>query len=425
MPPSGVLIISAVSPMPRDSGRRVSLGGLLDYLVDRLGPEQVHYVLVSGGDVAPPKLPCRVHRLAAPSALVKLGTVGYAALLRRRLSLQEALLSSVSLRRDIARLSREVNAAVEVYDTIRMGQHRATPTAGTRQLLLLDDLYSVRYERMLAMPRQVRIDPLGEFASNVPSLLRGVARRPSVYRALLQWERRLVARRERQQAAEFETALLVSAEEAGRLRRETGLGSIEVLTPHIRAPKATPRAPAAPPEFVFLGRLTVPHNDDAVQTFLREVLPGLVAAVPSARLRIIGRGASPQVRELAASAPEHVTVEGFVEDLDGVLRGATALVAPLRFGSGIKLKVLDALARGVPVVGTGVALEGIPVDRSGRDGVVVEDNLAGWPELLARLVNPSVNTVRSRSARSSYVRTYDPGVVYAQYDRIFRPPPSA
>ena len=63
---------------------------------------------------------------------------------------------------------------IEVYDTLRLGQHAPASPRGRRRVLYLDDLFSVRYDRMLAVDERgdVDINPLGEFAANVPAPLR-------------------------------------------------------------------------------------------------------------------------------------------------------------------------------------------------------------------------------------------------------------
>src|SRR5207302_6064687 len=95
-----------------------------------------------------------------------------------------------------------------------------------------------------------------------------------------------------------------------------------------------------------------------------EVLPAVRRRVPGARLTIVGKGPSPELLALA-SADDHVHVAGHVPDVAPYFRTADVLAVPLEAGGGTRLKILEAFAAGLPVVGTPVGCEGITAD----DGV--------------------------------------------------------
>ncbi len=123
----------------------------------------------------------------------------------------------------------------------------------------------------------------------------------------------------------------------------------------VSPPDAVPLV--GPPTAVLIGPLTRRENLDAARWFVESIWPLVRRAVPDARLLIVGR-AEPKHHPPLSGSPG-VEVVGFVDDLDGVYAGASVVVAPLRFGAGVKFKVVDALARGTPVVATTVAAEGI------------------------------------------------------------------
>jgi glycosyltransferase involved in cell wall biosynthesis len=145
----------------------------------------------------------------------------------------------------------------------------------------------------------------------------------------------------------------------------------------------------------------------------------IVRRHPDVRLRVIGRDPSAALLALVEQHAPNVVLEGFVADLDSVFSRATASLAPLRFGSGVKIKMLDAMARGVPTIATTVSVEGIPVAPDGVDGCAVSDDLAAWPDLVDELLDPGVNAQRSKGALEFFRNTYSREVVTAQYDRIF------
>lgn len=96
-------------------------------------------------------------------------------------------------------------------------------------------------------------------------------------------------------------------------------------------------------------------NIDALHWLLTDIWPRVIAAVPHARLRIVGSVA----RYDSIQWPQGAEAVGFVDDLEAEYRGAALAVVPLRIGSGVKIKLVEALAHGLPVVATPVGAEGV------------------------------------------------------------------
>ncbi|MDN5747699.1 MAG: glycosyltransferase family 4 protein [Pseudonocardia sp.] len=419
--PETALIISATAPVPVDNGKRVVLHGLLEYLVGRLGPENVHYAIVDSPGHARPDFPGVAHRLDRPNAVRQLATLARRVPTDRSYTVQEAMFGSSFLRGQIHDLIAWLRPDIEVYDTLRLGQHAPQAPRGRRRILYLDDLFSVRYERMLTVGEQgdVDINPLGEFAANVPGPLRSLIRHRAVYRPVLRMERDRIRRAEARVVGGFDASLLVNIDEVHRLRRISGNDSVRVV--HGMLPPVTrpDRSPAEPPELVFLGRLNIPHNDDAICSFIRAAMGELVHRHPHIRLRIIGKDPSDALLGLVAQHAPNIVLEGFVQNLDSVFACAAVSLAPLRFGSGVKIKMLDALARGVPTLATTVSVEGVPVAPEGENGCFVEDDLTRWPDLVDEMIEPTHNTQLSKAAVEFFESVYGREVVTAQYDGIF------
>lgn len=419
--PETALIISATAPVPVDNGKRVVLHGLLEYLVGRLGPENVHYAIVDGPGKERPDFPGVAHRLDRPGPVRQLATLARRVPVDRAYTVQEAMFGSATLRDQIHDLVTWLRPDIEVYDTLRLGQHAPASPRGRRRVLYLDDLFSVRYDRLLAVDERgdVDINPLGEFAANVPAPLRALIRHRAVYRPVLRMESDRIRRAEARIVHGFDTSLLVNIDEVHQLQELSGVDSVRVV--HGMLPPVTPpqRTPAQPPELVFLGRLNIPHNDDAVCAFIRAAMPELVRRHPGLRLRIIGKDPSEALLALVGKHRDNIVLEGFVADLDDVFATATVSLAPLRFGSGVKIKMLDALARGVPTLATTVSVEGVPVAADGASGCYVEDDLGRWPDLVDDMVEPTQNVQLSKAALEFFESVYGREVVTAQYDEIF------
>ena len=145
------------------------------------------------------------------------------------------------------------------------------------------------------------------------------------------------------------------------------LEALSSLTaPIVRVPYAvdlayfsqTVRRPVAdPPLFMFVGRLGYIPNHDAVRQLVTRVWPAIRTRWPRARLRVVGAGPSRDLRQLLAS--RNVELAADVEDVRKELEEATALMVPMRLGTGVQTKVLEAMASGVPVICSGFANAGI------------------------------------------------------------------
>jgi glycosyltransferase involved in cell wall biosynthesis len=124
-----------------------------------------------------------------------------------------------------------------------------------------------------------------------------------------------------------------------------------------------PTVEAVPGLIVFTGVLHTPANVDAAVHLVRTILPKVRARRPDARVALVGRDPAPAVRALAAA--ERVEVTGEVPDLAVWLRRAQVYACPMLAGTGIKNKLLEALACGLPCVATPLACQGVAVE----DGV--------------------------------------------------------
>ena len=102
-------------------------------------------------------------------------------------------------------------------------------------------------------------------------------------------------RSEDRTARRFRRCLLVNSGEAAALSRRTGVAAARIMSvpPLVTTPPSPVRRYAGAPEFVFLGELGLPHNDDGLRWFLTSVWPVVLGKRPDARLRVIGREARP------------------------------------------------------------------------------------------------------------------------------------
>jgi glycosyltransferase involved in cell wall biosynthesis len=112
-------------------------------------------------------------------------------------------------------------------------------------------------------------------------------------------------------------------------------------------------------DILTLGTLHYPPNADGIRWFMNEVFPLIQAQVPEVTLTIIGKNPPKDFLDRASHEPQSIRITGYVPDLTPYLDKAALMVVPVRAGGGMRVRILEAFARAIPVVTTTIGLEGI------------------------------------------------------------------
>jgi glycosyltransferase involved in cell wall biosynthesis len=224
------------------------------------------------------------------------------------------------------------------------------------------------------------------------SIAAGLMRRGRWWDALkARCHARRAARREAEALQEFGCIHVCSSDDAAQLALRQPAARIEVM-PN-RLAHLPDRMPAGDPHcVVFVGTLNYFPNEDAVLFFAKEVLPALRAHSPAWRLLVAGRGAPLALQRRLSHCPG-VEFRGAVQDVAELYRPAGLVVAPVQAGGGTKIKVLEALGYGRPLVATSHAAYGLGLAdgvhflqaKTPSEWVAACRRLAEDPELGARL----------------------------------------
>jgi glycosyltransferase involved in cell wall biosynthesis len=226
-----------------------------------------------------------------------------------------------------------------------------------------------------------------------------------------------VAKSEAAQARIFPDNLLINKSEA-KLLSSWCDRSVHVFPPYISSvSRPYKRTWDGTPVFVFLGGLDVPHNAVSLENFIDGYLPNIIRNIPGVLIRVIGKNPAPSLVELVKKFPLHVRIEGYVDSLDEVLHGACAMLVPLLFGSGVKLKTIDALSYGLPIIATDFGVEGVGV--STNYDCIVENDLSKYGYWMEKLIDPDFNKNISCNSYEMYLNNYSKDSVMAQYSEIF------
>lgn len=153
---------------------------------------------------------------------------------------------------------------------------------------------------------------------------------------------------------------------------------------------------------VFTGKMDYRPNVDAMQWFTEAVLPRITIQRPEARLYIVGQKPHASLQTLRTD--ERIEITGWVADVQPFLHAAQVYIAPLRMGSGTRLKILEAMAAGCAVVATSAAVAGL--NDSTRAALLIADDDRRFAEAVITLLNDPAQRAKLGEAAQAAVRAH-------------------
>jgi polysaccharide biosynthesis protein PslH len=157
-----------------------------------------------------------------------------------------------------------------------------------------------------------------------------------------------------------------------------------------------------PDTILFFGAINYHPNHDGVTFFIDEILPKLRRIRPNVRLQIVGPGARQSVLDRQGNGVE---VVGMVDEVGPYIERASAVVVPLRIGGGTRLKIVEAMSKGKPVISTRLGAEGLDVVHD-RD-VLLADEPEDFAQQVGRvLVDPALAARLGRAGRALMEEKY-------------------
>ena len=210
-------------------------------------------------------------------------------------------------------------------------------------------------------------------------------------------------------------AFVCSDQDRDHLRRTFGHGNVVVVPNAIDLPavKAAPDGQT----LLFLGLLSFHPNTIAADHLIRNIWPRVLSALPQARL--IVAGAKPEWLASYREKPRGVTFAGFVDDLEKLYEEVTVVCCPILYGSGTRIKILEAAAHGKPVVSTALGAEGLHLNDGSE--ILVRDDPGAFAEACVRLLTDrSLAAAIGGKARSAIERQYECGAVVENIRKLIR-----
>lgn len=165
--------------------------------------------------------------------------------------------------------------------------------------------------------------------------------------------------------------------------------------------------------------LFYPPNADGVRWFMRQVFPLVKDQIPTATLAVVGPRPPKDIVEFGIRNAESVQVTGYVPDLQEYFERAALMVVPVRAGSGMRVRILEALARGIPVVTTTTGVEGIAAING--EHLLVADEPTAFADAVVRLLkNRKLGETLVQNGRQLAQERYDWQAVLPRLESTYK-----
>jgi|GEM_PF-6094066 len=171
-----------------------------------------------------------------------------------------------------------------------------------------------------------------------------------------------------------------------------------------------------PNDLLFVGYIAYRPNFDAVKYLIKNILPHVRVQSRSARLTVVGKGYDGELRRLTKTNGIHVV--GHVSDISPYFLSHKIFVSPIRYGGGVRVKILEAMAHGIPVVSTSQGADGISATH--KQNIIIADEphiFAQWVVELLR--DDSLRTHIARSAYDFVQKCHDVRSYVVQYEKLY------
>jgi glycosyltransferase involved in cell wall biosynthesis len=296
----------------------------------------------------------------------------------------------------------ESRLASQIADIVRSGQFDAVQIESVHMSVYVPVIRTAsRTLPILADWHNIESELMGRYAENTSNWVRKIAAKRTAT---------LLRRAELEFLQNCQAHTVTSPREKEKLLALCPTANVNVVPNGVDAeyyalgeiakiPRHAGRAPDC--NLLFVGSMDYHANIDAVSWFIRDIWPEIASKYPDLKFVVVGRDPAPDIRTLQS---DRIVVTGTVEDVRPYYAAAQAVIVPLRVGSGTRLKILEAMAAGVPIVSTRLGAEGINVTDgvhlliadSGPEMVSAVDKLFASPEVRNRLVRAAWERVKSR-----------------------------
>jgi polysaccharide biosynthesis protein PslH len=411
---SSILFLTNVLPYPLDAGAKVRAYHVLQYLAQQHRVTLVSFIRPTDSPEAVKHLsticervvtvPIKRSRVSDLRALLQSTLQGTSFLITRD--------SVAAMRASVAALAQRTSFDAIHADQLSLAEYgliardASTPTQKPRLILDLHNAFYLIPQRMAGSSRNLILRAwLGQEAKRVAAYEAQMART---------YDRVVTVTHEDRSAltALFTPETPYTSEASAASPVNSGVPSFKVIPICMNTQSyPLPAQVASEPSILFVGGMHWPPNADGVTWFVQDILPKVQAQVPAAIFTAVGK-APPNF-----TAP-NIQLPGYVADADPYWAAARVFIVPLRAGGGMRVKIVDAWARGLPIVSTTIGAEGI--NYTDGENILIADTPQALAAAVTRILQDSALAARLRANGLQTVRTlYDWRTAYTAWDEVY------
>lgn len=355
--------------------------------------------------------------LNQPNFIEKIYNLIFKTFLTRRWPIQVSLFYSKKNQAIIDKYIENEKPNIIICDMVRTAQYLVSDRRyNFIKILDMDDLISRRYDRQLNS-HGIGSDALGAYASKTPKFLQKLLNIKNLMRFILKYEYLLLKRYEVFLKDYFDKYIFVSPVESKVYNEICKFNKADFVTIGVDYEYYSKNIEVDKKhEIVFLGNMNVSHNKKAVEYFLKEIYPLVLQQDNSVTFKIVGKCDDKNYVD-ALRKNRNVILTGEVEDIRPYIKSSKVSIAYLTYGSGIKTKILETMAMGVPVVTNSIGEEGLIKDYD--SGLYVSDDVNKVAKELVRLLrDEKYNEIISEKSKKYIKHNYQWNITLKRFDEI-------
>ena len=335
-------------PIPVNDGRSYTLNQYIDVLVKR---HDVYLVSLKGNKLKENQVNGikEIYELKPPSTFEKIKNV-FSLTLLHNLPFQISAVYSKSAQREFNKIIEEIKPDYIIIDMIRFSYYMEKLRYDGIRILDMDDRLSRRYSEDFSGK-----NAFGQLSQSLPNSIVKLTHLLNLDKLILKKEKKKMNKMEIDIVNKFNNIILVSKKEVEMLIKDSKSNNI-VSWPVCVNNFYDYNEKYDQNQLCFFGNMNVPQNQETLDFICEKVMPKL-----SDNFKLIVLGNCSKEIMVKYKKYKNIKFTGYVDSIKDILQSSLCLLAPIQFGSGIKIKIIEGLSYAIPIITTNVGVEGIDV----------------------------------------------------------------